>query len=418
MFGTNITASTGRKVEILNPGMHNRDSGPDFSAAVIRLDGMEWGGNVEIHVKASDWKRHGHHKDPAYDSVILHVVGVEDTTVERTDGTEILQVCVAPPEEFYNRYAILTENIDTPTCLGWLHIIPELNRTDWMSTLGIERLHEKASYMKTILGTNGGDWQQTIFILIARALGFGLNGVPFELLAKSLPLNYVMRHRDNPLQVEALVFGQAGLLDPEYYQYDEYYMSLCREYNFLRKKYSLTPLKPDIWKYSRTRPQNFPHRRMAILSSMLTDGMQLFARILEAKGDYDILMECLDYRASDYWHFHSRFGEAPGTAALPVSLSANSREIVLINVMAPFYFAYGSMTGDPDIAEKGLDLLNEIKPEKNSITGMWSRNGLKLKSAFDSQALIQLKRNYCEKSRCLECRFGHYLLRQPLVNRK
>ena len=418
MFGTSITASTGRKVEILNPGMNNHDSGPDFSAAVIRLDGMEWGGNVEIHVKASDWKRHGHHKDPAYDTVILHVVGVEDATVERTDGTEILQVCVAPPEEFYNRYAILTENIDTPTCLAWLHTIPELNRTDWISTLGIERLHEKATYMKTILETSGGDWQQTIFILIARALGFGLNGVPFELLAKSLPLNYVMRHRDNPMQVEALVFGQAGLLDPEYYQYDEYYMTLCREYNFFRKKYSLTPLSPDIWKYSRTRPQNFPHRRMAILSSMLTDGMHLFARILEAKGDYDILMECLDYRASDYWHFHSRFGEAPSTAALPVSLSANSREIVLINVMAPFYFAYGSMTGDPDIAEKGLDLLNEIKPEKNSITGMWSRNGLKLKCSFDSQALIQLKRNYCEKSRCLECRFGHYLLRQPLVNRK
>lgn len=414
MFGDTLTATSGCKVEIVSPGLHNRDSGPDFSAALIRFDDEEWGGNVEIHVKASDWKRHGHHKDPAYDTVILHVVGVDDEKVRRTDGSEIIQVCVAPPAEFYNRYARLTEKIDIPACLPWLDSIPDLNRTDWICTLGIERLHEKAGYMKSILEAAGSDWQQTIFILLARSLGFGLNGVPFELLAKSLPLNYVMRHRDNPLQVEALVFGQAGLLVPEDYQYDEYYMALCREYEFLKKKYSLTPLKADIWKYSRTRPQNFPHRRMGILSAMLADGMQLYTRILEARGDYDILMECLDFRASDYWHSHSRFGDMESSMPLPVTLSRSSREIVLINVMAPFYFAYGSITGSPDTAEMGLNLLRDINAEKNSITGLWTRYGLKPQCAFDSQALIQLKRNYCDKSRCLECRFGHYLLRCSL----
>lgn len=414
MFGDTVMASSGCKVKIISPGVHNTDAGPDFSAAVIRIDDTEWGGNVEIHVKASDWKRHGHHNDSAYDTVILHVVGVDDDKVKRTDGSEILQVCVSPPAEFYNRYAILTENIDSPTCLSWIDTVPELNRTDWLSALGIERLQSKASYMKSVLESSGGDWEQTIFIMVARALGFGLNGVPFELLAKSLPLNFVMRHRDNLLQVEALVFGQAGLLDPRDYQYDEYYTALCREYEFLSKKYNLEPLKPEIWKYARTRPQNFPHRRMAVLSSMLSDGMQLYTRILEAAGDYDMLMECLDYRASDYWHFHSRFGVAESRVALPVSLSVSSREIVLINVMAPFYFAYGSITGNPDIAEKGLDLLRDINAEKNSITGMWSGYGLKPRCAFDSQALIHLKRNYCEKSRCLECRFGHYLLRHSM----
>ena len=415
MFGPTVKSRSGVEVEIADPGIHNTDAGPDFSSAVIRTGGMEWAGNVEIHVKASDWERHGHHHDKAYDSVILHVVGVEDARVCRTDGTEILQVAVAPPEEFYNRYAVLSEQMDQPSCLCWLPEIPALHRADWINSLGIERLHDKAGYMKNLLEANHGDWQQTIFTVLARAFGFGLNGVPFELLAKSLPLNFVMRHRDNPLQVEAMVFGQAGMLEEGQYAYDEYFTALCREYAFLGKKYGLTPLRREVWKYSRTRPQNFPHRRLGILAAMLAEGMQLYTHILEAKGDYDILMETLDARASDYWHFHSRFGEAPGQSPLPVTLSRSSREIILINVMAPFYFAYGSIAGDPDIAERGLDLLQQIGAERNSILTLWQRHGLKAESAFDSQALIHLRRNYCDRSRCLECRFGHFLLRKSMA---
>lgn len=414
MFGSTIPVSTGGEVEILDPGVHNMDAGPDFSSAVIKTDDIEWAGNVEIHVKASDWVRHGHNKDKAYDTVILHVVGIDDASVKRTDGTEILQACVAPPAEFYNRYAVLTEKLDTPTCLSWLATVPHLNRVDWICSLGIERLQEKAEYMKSLLEINNGDWQQTIFILLSRALGFGLNGVPFELLAKSLPLKFVMRHADNPLQIEALVFGQAGMLREGEYLYDPYYVSLCREYAFLQKKYDLSPIKPEMWKYSRTRPGNFPHRRLAILSEMLTRGMQLYSKILEAEGDYDRLMESLDARASEYWHYHSRFGDAKSIQPLPVSLSRASKEIIMINVMAPFYFAYGSLSGNPDIAEKGLDLLQSIKGEKNSIVTLWSNHGLSAASAFESQALLHLRRNYCDRSRCLECRFGHYLLRHSM----
>lgn len=414
MFGTSVPASSGKRVEIVCPGVHNNDAGPDFSAAIIRHDGEEWAGNVEIHVKASDWERHGHHADPAYDTVILHVVGVDDDRVRRTDGSEILQACVAPPAEFYERYAMLTENMDSPTCLPWLSSIPALNKTDWINSLGVERIQEKASYMKSILESNNGDWQQTIFIVLARAFGFGLNGVPFELLAKSLPLNFVMRHRDNPMQIEAMVFGQAWMLKPDVYQYDEYYMALCREYAFLQKKYNLSPIKSELWKYSRTRPGNFPHRRIAVLSSMLADGMQLYSRLVEAAGDYDILMESLEFSASDYWHGHSRFGEVQSAVPLPVTLSRSSKEIILINVMAPFYFAYGSIAGNPDIAEKGLDLLHEIGAEKNTIISLWSRHGLKAACAFESQAFIHLRRNYCDRSRCMDCRFGHYLLRSAM----
>lgn len=414
MFGRKVRTNRGAEVEILEPGIHNTDAGPDFSSAIIRTEGAEWAGNVEIHVKASDWQRHGHHTDKAYDTVILHVVGVDDAKVSRTDGTEILQTCVAPPAEFYERYAILTEAMDNPTCLPWLQTIPDLNKTDWVSSLGIERLQEKARYMRSILDSHNGDWQQTIFVVLARALGFGLNGIPFELLAKSLPLNFVMRHRDNPLQVEALVFGQAGMLEEAYLERDEYYASLRREYAFLRQKYSLTPISGNLWKYSRTRPQNFPHRRLAVLASMLSEGMQLHTRILEARGDYESLMENLEANASDYWHFHARFGDVRSEYPHPVALSRSSKEIILINVMAPFYFAYGAMLGDPGVAEKGLDLLEKINGERNSIVSLWTRHGLKAPTAFESQALIHLRRNYCNRSRCLECRFGHYLLRQTI----
>lgn len=415
MFGRKVTTGSGEEVEIIEPGVHNRDAGPDFAAAHIRSGGEEWAGDVEIHVKASDWHRHGHDTDKAYDKVILHVVGIDDARIFRTDGTEILQACVAPPPEFYNRYAILTEKIDSPTCLGWLHNIPGLCKSDWVATLGIERLHEKAAYMKALLRQYQGDWQQTVFIVLARALGFGLNGVPFELLAKSLPLNYVMRHRDNPEQVEAMVFGQAGLLQPGEYEYDDFYTLLCREYSFLKTKYGLNPLSREIWKFARTRPHNFPHRRMAILAAMLCDGMQLHTRILEAAGDYESLMELLDFEASGYWRRHSRFGEGESQLTLPVALSKSSKEIILVNVMAPFYYAYGSLTADPDIAEKGMDLLETIAPERNSIVELWARHGLKATSAFDSQALIQLRKCYCDRSRCLECRWGHFLLRDSMT---
>ena len=418
MFGNTILSTTGKEIEIVNPGLHNLDAGPDFSAAVIRTDEMEWGGNVEIHVKASDWKKHGHHTNPAYDTVILHIVGIDDEKVCRTDGTDILQACVAPPAEFFNRYVILTEKIDTPTCLPWINTIPTLNKADWVSSLGLERLQQKADYMMQVLKSGNGNWQQTLFIILARAMGFGLNGVPFEMLAKSLPLNFVMRHRDNPNQIEALVFGQAGMLEAGFYAYDEYYQTLCREYGFLSKKYSLTPLDPTVWKYSRTRPGNFPHRRIALLSAMLADGMQLYSDILEAAGDYNRLMDCLDFRASSYWLHHTRFGQPESEVPIASTLSRSSKEIILINVMAPFYYAYGAFTGNSEMAEKGQDLLRDLNAEKNSILNLWQNHGLKATTAFESQALLQLRKNYCDRSRCLECRFGHYLLRATVAAKR
>lgn len=414
MFGSHFTTSDGIDVSVNYPGVHNTDSGPDFSGARVKFDGEEWAGNIEIHVKASDWYRHGHDRDVSYDSVILHVVGVDDRSVDRTDGSPIPQICVYPSPDFYNRYASLVTDMDLPGCLPYMFDIPELNRTDWISSLGMERLHGKADYIRDILNGCNGDWQHTLFVAIARGLGFGLNGVPFELLAKSLPLNFVMRHRDNPLQIEALVFGQAGMLIPDEYPYDDYYTLLCREYEFLRHKYGLTPIDPSLWKYSRTRPQNFPHRRLAILASMLASGMQLSTRLIEADGNYEKIVDLFQFEASEYWRKHPKFGMAESRLPLAVTLSSSSIDILIINVAAPFYYAYGSITGNLELAERAQDLLCNIKPERNSVIGVWSNTLLKPTSAFESQALLHLRRDYCQRSRCLDCRFGHLILRKAL----
>lgn len=414
MFGRQLKATDNTLVEIIDPGVHNTDAGPDFSNARFFHDETLWAGNVEIHIKASDWFRHQHDKDPAYDTVALHVVGVNDAHINRKDGSRILQLCISPPQRFYERYSQLVEKMDRPRCIPHLGEIPDLNRADWLESLGMERLHSKASYIKEILNTTSGDWQQTLFIMLARALGFGLNSVPFELLAKSLPLNYVMRHKDNPEQVEALVFGQASMLDPAVYHHDAYYQLLCREYEFLRRKYNLMPIQAGLWKYSRTRPQNFPHRRLAILAAMLTGGMQFRDVFIEAGGNIDKLTEILDFEASPYWKSHFNFGEETAYP-FPVTLSKTARELILINVVAPFYMAYGSILSDPDEAEKGYNLLNDINAERNSMVKEWQGAGLKAPSAFTSQAIIQLTKEYCRRDRCLECRFGHYLLRKTLT---
>lgn len=414
MLGSRFQSRGGSDVEVISPGVHNQDSGPDFSAARLRIDGEDWVGNIEIHVRASDWKRHGHHADPAYDSIILHVVGVDDAEVTRSDGSPITQVCVSPSPDFYHRYAALTAEMDLPGCMPFIGTVPEINRKDWVDTLGIERLHRKAGYIKDMLAANRGDWQQALFIVVARALGFGLNGLPFELLAKSLPLNFVMRHRDNPMQIEALVFGQAGMLDGYSEEGDDYHALLKREYEFLKKKYLLVPIDVNLWKYARTRPHNFPHRRLAILAAMLAGGMQLHSRLLEAAGRYEEITDLFQTSASDYWRRHHRFGAGESAIPLPVTLSRGSVDLLCINVAAPFYFAYGAASGNPDLAERGLELLYEIRAERNSVVGVWRGTPLEAANAFESQALLQLRRVYCQSSLCLECRLGHYLLRQTL----
>lgn len=412
MMGMPLHLSDGTDVSIVSPGVHNENAGPDFSGARLRFGEQEWAGNVEIHVKASDWYRHGHDHDRAYDSVILHLVGVGDAEVFRPDGSVIPQAVATVPRGFFGTYNSLTSGLKGVRCTGMLRDVPELLREDWLETLAIERLQEKARRVMDYRREFNDDLEQAVFVTLARALGFGLNGLPFEMLARSLPLKYVFHHSDDKIQIEALIFGQAGMLDPTVNIFDEYYQTLCREYAFLMHKYGLSPMRRDLWKYSRTRPGNFPHRRMALLAEALAGGRRISAGLLDANADYDRLSEFLNWELKGYWASHGDFGDFRTDSKSGLSVAA--KESLMINLAVPFYHAYSALTGDPEIAERAAVLMTELAPERNTYITAWNMAGLKADSALRSQALIQLRREYCDRERCRDCRFARYFLRREL----
>jgi hypothetical protein len=414
MFGRKLHEADGGEVEVIDPGRLNTDAGPDFFNSKIRIAGTEWAGNVEIHVKASDWYRHGHQNDPAYDNIILHVVAVGDRRVERRDGSLIPQVEVAMPPEFYSTFSTLSSGSESVRCGSRLAEVGRLAMTDWLETLSVERMQQKALRIKNIHTACNCDWEQTCFVVLARALGFGLNGDPFEMLARSIQLKYLHHHSDNPVQLQALLFGQAAMLDSSSHIFDEYYQLLCREYYFLARKYGLRPMRVGLWKYARTRPQNFPHRRIAFLAKACENGFSLFSRLVELGGDPEATRALFDWKLEGYWHEHSSFDVTANSMA--DSLSEGSRTLLLINAVAPLLYAYGAHRGDPELAERGLVLLEKLPAESNSYLRHWAELGLRADNALRSQALMQLRREYCDNRRCLSCRFGHQLLKRTVKN--
>lgn len=413
LLGMPLHLNDGREVRIISPGIHNNDAGPDFSNAIIVIGEDTWAGNVEIHVKASDWYRHAHHNDPAYDNIILHLVAEDDTQILRADGTIIPQAVVTPPENFFCTYASLTSGLKGIRCAPLIADLPDLIADDWLESVAVERLHIKASRILQYLQQCHGDWEQALFITLARALGFGLNGIPFEMLAKSIPLKIAYRHADSILQIEALLFGQAGMLSPTLFPLDDYYQRLLEEYQFLANKYGLKPMRRDLWKYARTRPGNFPHRRIALLAQIIHEGQPITGTLLDTEGDCDAIIRAFSWRLQGYWATHHDFGSNQLHTEAG-ALSRPSIESLAVNVAAPFFAAYGNATADIELAQHAPDILEAIAAERNSVVNAWATLGprpLKAKNAWRSQALIHLRQEYCDKERCLECRFGHFLLR-------
>lgn len=403
----------GHEIEVIDPGVHNHDSGPDFFNSKLRINGTEWVGNVEIHVKASDWYRHGHSDDPAYENVILHVVGVSDKRITRNDGSILPQIELTFPEKFFKTYLFLSESGGNVKCGSMLHSMPQLNKTDWLETLAVERIQQKAEKVKEMLSFTGGDWEQTCFIMLARGLGFGLNGDPFEMLGKSIPLRILHHHSDNLFQLEAILFGQAAMLDSSLHIFDDYYQGLCREYYFLARKYGLKPIRPGLWKYLRTRPQNFPHRRIALLAKATLGGFSKFSTLLESKDNLEKLVEVFEMKAEGFWSTHYDFDTETKNA--PSELSRASRTLLVINVAIPLLYAYASSISDIETGERMLSLMQEIPAEHNTIVKQWGDLGFEAKDAARSQALIHLRKEYCDKNKCIYCRFGHHFLRKSAM---
>lgn len=413
---TELSTTQGRRVEVIDPGLHNSNAGPDFFNAKVKINGMLWVGNIEIHDKASDWVLHGHDKDERYDNVILHVCGCVDAEVMNSKGEYLTQMVLSVPDSVIKNYKELLSVDLYPPCY---QIIPSLARLTvhaWMSALQTERLSQKTEAIEERVKRCNGDWENAYFVTLARNFGFGINGDAFEEWALHIPLHAVDHHRDDLFQIEAIFMGQAGLLEldtiPERYQKDAlndgYFAKLRKEYQYLAHKFGLKPMDYKLWRFLRLRPQNFPHIRISQLACLYHQRRASLSQLLETYSVKDA-KEVLATAVTPYWETHYTFGST--SVRNDKNLSPFSLNLLCINTVVPILFAYGRHRGEEKYCDRAFDFLEQLKPENNHIIRLWQQCGLVVENAGDSQALIQLKKEYCDKKECLRCRFGYEYLK-------
>ena len=398
-----LKTTTGQQVEVIDTGLANTDAGPDFFNAKLKLDGVLWIGNIEIHERSSDWFKHGHHADAGYNSVILHIASEIDTEISRSNGERIPQIQLICPEAVRTNYKELLETDSYPPC----YRIPPFTAHSWMTALQMERFEQKATLLNERLKRCQGNWEDAFFITLARNFGFGLNGDAFETWAHRLPFRAVDKHRNDLFQIEAIFFGQAGILEDS--DGDGYYLRLKKEYTYLQHKFGLIPMDASLWRFLRLRPANFPHIRIAQLACLYHRAYGLLSRIMETEtlqGVRDILKG----GTSEYWLTHYTFGGS--SPSRPKTLSNTSLDLLIINTVVTFLYAYGLHKGNRVLCARAGSFLEELKAENNYITRMWEQCGMKASNAADSQALIQLKKEYCDKKKCLYCRIGYEYLKR------
>ena len=403
-----LTTTQGDTLEIIDPGLENTDAGPDFFNAKIRINGTVWAGSVEIHQKASDWLAHGHSADKAYGNVILHVVETDDGTVFRQNGEAIPQLVLPIPEQVIDNMEWLLTRDSPVACLERLPAIDPVFRLQWMDALLAERLERKTDDILHWLDLYQKDWNEVFYILLCRNFGFGVNSDAFERLARSLPLKCILKQRPSASQVEALFLGQAGLLNDSNGNRHHYYRLLQQEYSFLRKKYGLEPLEPHIFRNLRLRPDATPHIKLVELAAIWIRHDTLFSSVLSARTPRE-LKDFFRVPASAFWDTHYNFLRP--SPHRKKQLGENALNMLLINTVVPLMFAYGLYHRMDEHKARALHLLASIPPEQNSIISLFSQVGMKPRNAGDTQALIQLKRNYCEQKKCLYCRLGFQLLK-------
>lgn len=404
-FQHNLQTVDGEIVEVIDTGRINTDGGPDFFNAKIKIGNTVWVGNVEIHTLASDWKKHNHHNDKSYDSVILHVVKSADCEIFRQDGESIPQLELRYPDDIEIDYNNFLNTKKWIPCADAVKDIPGIFIESWKTALLTERLAAKTEHIQDLLNDYNQHWEEVFYINLARSFGFGTNSQAFEMLAKSIPLSVIGKHKNDLFQLEALFFGQAGLLEKDVT--DDYYLNLKKEHDFLRTKFGLKPIDGSLWKLLRLRPDNFPHIRIAQFAAFVNASTKLFSKIIE-NPTIDYLIALFKSEPSDYWKTHYLFGELSNDKSK--KLGKNSIYSLLINTVIPFVFYYAQRNGNEELKEKAMTLLEKIPAEKNSIVAGWQTIGIEINTAYDSQAFIQLKKCYCDEKKCLRCRIGHKVL--------
>lgn len=413
LFNTDDLKTTdGQTILILKRGRLNRDSGPDFSEARIRIGEADWVGNIEIHIDSNDWFLHKHHLDAAYNNTVLHVVFNHHKIAQRLDGsfvpTLLLNDRIFP--EVIQHYALLKQSTQWIPCASLITRIDHFTTSQALDRSLVNRLERKSDQIQHWLNTCNNDWHSVFYYAVSRSFGFGTNAQPFEELALRLPIQILGKHKNDAHQIEALIFGTAGFLNEVIL--DDYHNDLRKEWLFLKKKYQLHSNEPSSFKLMRMRPGNFPTLRLAQLAALIYKSHHLFALIIELKDVKDII-ELFKVEASNYWQTHYVFGkEAKKHSA---ELSRSARELLLINAVVPVLFVYGKTIGNENICNKAVSILQHLNPESNAITKHWEHLGLSAKSAFDSQALLELKTQFCDRKLCLQCKIGNKLLQAKVL---
>lgn len=413
---TGLKTTDEQKVEVIDPGLHNRNAGPDFFNAKVKIGGTLWVGNVEIHDKASDWFLHRHEKDVHYNNVILHVVESSDTVVKKQNGDVPPQMELPVPTSVRVHYEELVKTDDYPPCYKIIPSLSQLMVHSWMSALQTERLEQRTKAISRRVEACNGSWEAGYFATLARNYGFGINGDAFEQWAMSIPLHSVDHHRDNLFQIEAIFMGQAGLLEPdsipERYRKEAseegYFEKLLSEYKYLAHKFSLQPIDRSLWKFLRLRPQNFPHIRIAQLANLYYQ-RSVGLSALVGCNTIEEVATLMQTQVTPYWETHYTFGSESKKSNK--ALSSASIQLLIINTVVPILFAYGRHKFSEELCNRAFDFLEALKAESNHIVKMWQDVGLRVENASDSQALLQLKNEYCDRRECLRCRIGYEYLK-------
>ena len=398
-----LSTSKGQKLVVIQKGFKNSNSGPDFDECRLIIDEIEWAGKVEIHIRSSDWLRHKHQHDQAYENVILHVVWEDDLDIFRSDKTLIpcLELKSIVHDNALKNYDFLMQNTAKIPCESLFSEQSDISKISMLEKALASRLERKSKEVLELYTRLNNDFEEVAYHFLMKNFGFKLNSEPFLRLAQNLPSKILAKHRGNIFQTEALLFGQAGFLDHPTHEYSK---KLAVEYDFLGKKYELKEkkLERSEWKFMRTRPQNFPTVRMAQIAAILNHTSGLFSLFIDNQ-DLSIIIRHLDAGASEYWQKHYDW-DKPST--MNNHLGKESVNILLINTVAPLLASYYYITDDYSYFERALDVLEKIKSEKNFITRIWDSLHLKSKTAFDSQAMIEQYNEFCLKKRCLECPVG------------
>ncbi len=401
----------GESLQILHPGRHNTNAGPDFFDARIRIGETLWAGNIEIHQRASDWNKHGHQNDPVYRNTILHVVAVSDIQVFNDLGSGVPVVEIKWPRWIEDNYEMLIRSHDWIGCASRLYQVDPFRIKFFLNGIVIERLKQKIDAISKVLSETKVDWGETFYCTLARNFGLKENALPFEMVARSLPQSVLAHHHDSLFQLEALLFGQAGLLGEELFG-DEYYLELRKEYRFLAIKYGLKPIAGHLWKFMRMHPGNFPTIRLAQFAALIHHSSGLFSAVIEANNLAD-LQQLFMVQASDYWDNHYSFNK-PSVIRKKV-FGDQIFNLIVINVVVPFYFLYGESQNKLFLKDRALDILEQMPAENNSAISRWAGAGIVAANALESQALLQLQHNYCESRKCLDCTIGHkIILHEPV----